>query len=140
MTNFFRSLAMAGIGLLAATGATAQDRTVDTEPDTYTKLTALQVYLKDGIAAIVAGACDDSIPGFTSEFSPRFTKWRAANWKLIALGAELSVQFKDAKGAPMDRAAVGAFAAQQLRSLAPDAQLQECNKLLQDVSSAALAN
>ena len=140
MVIFFRSLAATGVGLLAAASALAQDHTADAEPDAHTKMTAVQVYLQDGIAVIVARACNDSIPDFTSEFLPRFTNWRAANWKMIALGAELSEQFKDDKGAPMDRAAVGTAAAQQLRSLAPDARRQECNKLLQGVSSARHAD
>ena len=140
MVIFFRSLAAACIGLLAAASALAQDHTADAEPDAYTKMAAVNVYLQDGIAVILARACNDSIPDFMSEFLPRFTNWRAANWKQIALGAELSAQFKDDKGAPMDPAVAGNAAAQQLRSFARDARRQECNKLLQDVSSVGQAD
>ena len=136
MAIYFRSLAAACIGLLAGASAVAQERTADAEPDAYTKMTAVQVYLQDGSAVILARACNDSMPDFMSEFLPRYTNWRAANAKQIALGAMLSAQFMDAKGAPMDPAVGGNAAAQQLRTMAPDARRQECNKLLQDVSSA----
>ncbi|RTL22284.1 MAG: hypothetical protein EKK52_06905 [Burkholderiales bacterium] len=132
MMTFFRSLAAACISLLAAASALAQDGAADTEADVYAQMKALQVYVADGSAIILARACNDTIPDFASEFLPRFTHWRATNWKLIALGASLSTQFKDDKGAPMDPTVVGNYAAQKLRSSAPEARRQECNKLLQN--------
>jgi hypothetical protein len=134
MAIFFRSLAAACIGAMAAAGTVAQERGADAEPDAYTKMTAVQLYLQDGSVVIVARACNDSMPDFMSAFLPRFANWRAANAKQIALGATLSAQFKDAQGASMDPAAVGNAAAQQLRAMAPGAQREECDKLLQGVS------
>lgn len=140
MVILLRRLTAIGLGLLAAASSLAQNPTADAEPDVHTKMKAVQIYLFDGSAVVLARACNDSIPDFMSEFLPRFTHWRAANWKLIALGTTLSAQFKDDKGAPMDSAAVGKALAQQLRGLAPDARRQECNKLLQDVASARQAD
>jgi hypothetical protein len=96
----------------------------------------MNFYMRDGTVVFLARACNESIPDFMSEFLPRFTNWRAANWKHIALGRSLSAQFKDPNGAPMDLDVAGNAIAQQLRVMAPAARRQECSNLLHDFSSA----
>jgi len=133
MAVCFRSLVATCIGFLVTASAVAQERTVDDEPDT---MTAMNFYMRDGTAMFLARSCNESIPDFMSEFLPRFTNWRAAHWKHIALGRSLSAQFKDPNGAPMDLDVAGKAIAQQLRAMPPAARRQECSNLLQDFSSA----
>jgi len=117
------------------TNGLAQGVDGNTEPDIGTKLKAVQVYMEDGSAVTLARACAETLPEFMSEFLPKFTGWRAANAKQIALGAGLSAQFKDPKGQPMDPTVLGHAAAEKLRSLSPEERRQECDKLLRDVSA-----
>jgi hypothetical protein len=139
MNICFQTFAAALVAMANAV-ALAQGAGGDAEPDTYTKLKAVQIYMQDGSSVMMARACTETIPEFMSEFLPKFTDWRAANAKQIALGSALSAQFKGPKGEPMDPAALGQAAAQQVRALAPDERGRECNGLLRDLSAAAQTN
>ena len=136
MTISLRTLVAASAVIFVSTGVAAQGVAIDAEPDIGTKLKALQIYMEDGSAALMAQACAETIPNFLSEFQPKFIDWRSANSKLIALGATLSSQFKDPAGKPMDPIVLGRAAAERVRTIAPDERSRECGKLLQDLSVA----
>lgn len=135
MAASFRTLAAGCAAIMATTGAMTQGVAGDAVPDITTKMKAVQVYLEDGSAIMVARACTETMPDFMSEFLPKFTGWRTENAKLIALGATLSAQFKDPKGEPMDPAVVGQAAAEQVRAMAPDERSRRCNEVLREVST-----
>ena len=125
-------------GALAIASAPAQEAAGgrDAEPDVYAKMRAVQVFLLDGSAPAMARECAQTTPGFMSEFLLRFSAWRAENAKQIALGSQLSPQFKDAQGDPMDPVAAGQLAAQKLRAAAPDERKLACDDLLRGVATA----
>ena len=129
-----RTFAATFAAILVTTGATAQGVGGDAEPDIYTKLKAVQTYMEDGSATMMAQACAETIPGFMSGFMPKFVDWRSLNSKQIALGATLGSQFKDPSGQPMDPSILGRTAAEKIRAIAPDERRRECDKLLRDVS------
>lgn len=122
--------------ILVTTGAMGQGVSGDAEPDVYTKLKAVQTYIEDGSATVMAQACAETIPDFMSEFLPKFINWRSLNSKQIALGATLSIQFKDPNGQPIDPSTLGRAAAERVRTITPVERSRECGKLLQDVSAA----
>jgi len=129
-----RTFAATFAAILVTTGATAQGVGGDAEPDIYTRLKAVQTYLEDGSAIMMAQACAETIPDFMSEFLPKFVDWRSSNSKQISLGAALSTQFKDPNGQPMDPSTLGRAAAEKVRAIGPDERRRECDKLLRDVS------
>lgn len=135
MASCIRNFAVAGVALVATAGAMAQSVGGDSEPDITTKLKAVQVYMEDGSAVILAQACTETVPDFMSEFLPKFTGWRTTNAKQIALGATLSAQFKDPHGEPMDPTVLGHAAAEKLRTVSPDERSRQCKSLLRDISS-----
>lgn len=136
MVALFRTFGAMCAAMMATASAVGQGASGDADPDITTKMKALQVYVEDGSALMVARACTETMPDFMSEFLPKFTGWRAANATLIALGATLSAQFKDPKGEPLDPSVVGHAAAEQVRAMAPDERSRRCNEVLRDVSTA----